>query len=77
MSTFKVVPLSLDIRGVNYRRGEIIRFDGIYRDGVLEYRLWPKHFCVVHDVKCFMWFTLKQLEGMQPHWITKQEELPL
>lgn len=76
MNEFRIVPFRLDIRGVTYKRGDIIRFDGIFRNGTsrpADYRLWPQHYCVVHKPECFEWFTNKQIEAMQPHWITPQE----
>jgi len=80
MISFKTVPLNLEIRKVHYKRGSIIHFDEIFRNGSdkpPEYRLWPKHYCAVHKPKCFEWFTQKQIDAMQPHWITQQEELLL
>lgn len=78
MIEFKTVPLSLNLRGRSYPRGTILKFDGIYKDGKLYYRLWPEH-CrhAVHYGYCFEWFTHKQIQAMQPHWITQQEELAL
>lgn len=77
MMEFKVVPLSLEIRGIKFKRGEFVYFDAIFRNGTkkpLQYRLWNdkrSHYAKNHK---WEWFTLKQLDGMQPHWLTQQEE---
>ena len=75
MIEMTVVPLRLDLRGTVYSRGDIVRFDKIYIDGFPMYRLWPYHYCVSHKPECFEWFTPQQVEGMQPHWLTKQMRL--
>jgi len=80
MIEFKVVPFSLDIRGITYKRGEIVYFDKLFRDGFEKpptFRLWNdkrNHWAKTHK---WEYFTQKQLDGMQPHWLTQQEELPL
>lgn len=77
MISFRVVPHRLELRGAVYGRGDILKFDVFTVGGQKQYRLWPNHHCVQHRHDCFKWFTAKQIDGMQPHWITQQEELAL
>lgn len=82
MHTFRVVPLRLEIKGVEFQRGDIVGFlkifDGGSKGSILStyrYRMQPPHYCLEHKPECYRWFTQKELDGMQPHWITPQDEL--
>lgn len=77
MISFRVVPLRLEIRGMTFKRGDIIHFDKLYLHGAgppYHYRMWESGH---PPFRKWQYFTQKQLDAMQPHWLTRQEELDL
>jgi hypothetical protein len=84
MISFRVVPLRLEIRGQEFKRGDIVHFDKIYFEWSQNsplgakvpygYRLWESRY---RSDKEWQYFTQKQLDAMQPHWLTRQNWLDL
>ena len=77
MMEFIVQPLRLEIRGTTYARGDRLYFYKIWRNGEWQYRLTPKKYKVSYKPEEYEWFTQKQLDAMQPHWISQQQELAI